>query len=410
MPTAPSQSTASQEVVSKLARLAVTRSAENDMAEVVAGNNAFSLDLLRAVRSKNKNLVCSPYSLSLALAMTMAGAKGKTQDEMKQVLHVSLSDDRLQPALNALDRSLTSNGSFKCANSVWGQAGRTFKQPFVDLVAQYYGASLRLLDMDGNYAEACKTINAWVSDKTNGRITGLMNPEDKPDMRLLAMLVNAVHFKARWLDPFWRTGTEPQPFFLLKGGTADVPMVRRIGKYAFLKTEKLEAVELPYEGKQFSMVILMPGKGGFEDFIEQADQQEIGETLSDLRSGKLNLRVPSFEITSTPDVEQALKAMGMPTAFTASADFTGIADPVPGWPPWCISGVRQKAFIKVDEQGTEAAAASAVTMAAAGTTTTTTPPLEMTIDRPFVYLIRDMRSDAILFIGQVVDPRDGNAP
>ncbi len=386
-------------------RLAVTPAAQGDVPEAVSSNNAFSLDFFRAVRAQDENLVCSPYSLSLALTMTMAGARGQTKEEMKQTLRVSLPYYRLNAAMNALDRNLSGDTAFTCANSVWGQAGRAFKQPFVNLVARYYGAQLSLLDMDEDYVDACKTINAWVNERTDDRITDLMDPSDKPETKLLMMLVNAVHFKSDWLGRFWPGATEPEPFYLLDGRQAAVPMMHRLGEYRFIKAERMQAVELPYEGERFAMVILMPGEGRFEDFAGQADAGEVEHIVDGLGAGRLDLRVPSFEITSTPRITEALQTMGMTTAFTAAADLTGIADPVPGWPPWLISDVEQKAFIKVDEQGTEAAAATGVTTAAAGTTTTAGPPVKMTIDHPFVYLIRDTRSGAIVFIGQVIDPR-----
>jgi serpin B len=393
------------------ARVAPMQASEADLAKVAASNNAFSLDLFKSVRTKDGNLVCSPYSASLALSMTMAGAKGKTQDEMRQVLHFALPDDRLHEAVNDLDKTLALGDSFTCANSIWGQTGRNFKQPFVDLVGHYYGASLRLLDMDGDYAGACQTINDWVSDKTNGRITDLMNPEDMPDTPLLMMLVNAVHFKARWLHPFWDRSTQAKPFFLLDGGKTEVPMMWCRGEYRFVKTDGLQVVELPYEGELFSMVILMPQEGGFEGFAGQPSADTLNGILSELEPGRLDLRVPSFEITSAPPVKDGLQALGMKTAFDgAAADFTGIADLLPGWPTWYISDVVQKAFIKVDEQGTEAAAATGVTVAAGAETTSTLPPPEITIDHPFVYLIRDMQSGAIVFIGQVVNPTAGSTP
>jgi serpin B len=259
--------------------------------------------------------------------------------------------------------------------------------------------------MDGDYAGACKAINDWVSERTNGRISGLMDPGDKPADKLLMMLVDAVHFKADWLHPFSPETTQAQPFYLLDASKVNVPTMSRIGEYRFLKTKELQAVELPYKGERFAMVIVMPAEGGFEEFAGMMDPQKLEGVVSGLEPGRLHLWLPSFEITSAPKVTEALQAMGMTTAFTAAADLTGIADPEPGWPPWLISGVRQKAFIKIDERGTEAAAASGVTSMPAGTTTTAGPPLELRIDHPFTYLIRDTRSGATLFIGEVVDPR-----
>jgi serpin B len=397
------QETASQVESSVPARLAVTEAGQADVAEVAASNNAFSLDLLKAVRSESENLVCSPYSVSLALAMTMAGGRGQTQEEMKQTLQTSLPYYSLNRALNALDQDLTGSGSFNCANSIWGQSGRTFKRPFLDLLAQYYGASPRLIDLDEDYAGACKLINDWVSSKTNGRITDLMNPDDPPPIPRLMMLVNAVHFKAQWLDPFSPGATQKQPFFLLDDrGTIQVPMMWRISEYRFLQTKELQAVELPYEGDRFAMVVIMPEKGGFEEFAARLDKQELDDILAGLEGGRLDLRMPSFGVSSTPSVKEALQAMGMTTAFTSDADFSGIADG-----DWWITDVAQRAFIEVDEYGTEAAAASGVTMAGASSTTTVPPP-EMTIDHPFVYLIYDTQTGAILFIGQMVDPSEGS--
>ena len=159
------------------------------------------------------------------------------------------------------------------------------------------------------------------------------------------------------------------------------------------------------------MVILMPGQDSFEGFAAHLEQKKLDGILSGLGSGKLDLRVPSFEITSTPAVKDALQAMGMNIALDPlAADFTGIADLLPGWPTWCISDVKQKAFVAVDEYGTEAAAATGVTVAPGADSTTTLPPMEMTIDHPFIYLIRDLQTGTILFIGQVVDPTVGSAP
>lgn len=393
-----------QEESSVAARLAVTQAGRADVPEVAASNNAFSLDLFRAVRLESENLVCSPYSVSLALAMTMAGARGQTQQEMKQTLMVSLPYSRLNGAFNALDQNLTQVGGFNCANSIWGQSGRPFERPFLDVLAQYYAAPLRLVDLDKDYAGACRLINDWVSSKTNGRITDLMNPDDPPPTPRLMMLVNAVHFKAQWLDPFSPGATQKRPFSLLDDrGTVQVPMMWRISEYRFLQTNELQAVELPYKGDRFAMVVIMPRTGGFEEFAAHVDWQGLDSILASLKGGRLDLRIPSFGVRSTPGMTEALKAMGMKTAFTSGADFSGIAEG-----DWWIADVAQKAFIEVDEHGTEAAAASGVTMAGASSTTTVPPP-EMTIDHPFVYLIRDVQSGTILFIGQVVDPSAGPA-
>ena len=205
-----------------------------------------------------------------------------------------------------------------------------------------------------------------------------MNPDDPPPLPRLMMLVNAVHFKADWAHRFWTGATQEQSFFLLDGGTVQVPMMHQTSGYRSLQTSELHAVELPYEGR-FAMVVVMPREGGgFEDFVGRLDQQGFDDILSRLEGGTVDLKMPSFETTTTPPVKKALDAMGMKRAFGPDADFSGMADG-----DWWITDVAQKAFIAVDEYGTEAAAASGVTVAGA-TSTTTLPPKVMTIDHPFL--------------------------
>jgi serpin B len=376
---------------------------------MAAADNAFSLALFQAVRTSDDNLVCSPYSAATALTMTMAGARGQTQEEMKQAMRITLPYYRLHGAVNALDQSLTAGGSFTSANGLWAQTGRIIKQPFANVAGHYYGAAIDVYDMEKDYPGMCKVVNAWVSEKTGGRITDLMDPSDKPDVPyFLMMLVNAVHFKADWADPFWATGTEDQPFTLQEGTKVNVPTMRNKGPFRYTMTNDLRAVELPFEGGRFAMTILMPAAGAFQDFAATTDGAALQDIIAGLEEGQVDLAMPLFEITSTPAVTDGLKTLGMKTAFTQLADFTGIADPVDNL-PWFITDVEQKAFIKVNERGAEAAAATGVTGAAAGTSTTGAPPVEIKIDHPFIYLIRDTQTGAIIFIGQVVDPRAAGA-
>jgi serpin B len=392
-------------------RISATGSVDAGIAEVAAADNAFSLALFQAVRTSDENLVCSPYSAATALTMTMAGARGQTQEEMKQALRITLPYYRLHAAVNALDQSLTTGGGFTSANGLWAQTGRIIKQPFANVAGHYYGAAIEVYDMEKDYPGMCKVINAWVSEKTGGRITDLMDPADKPDVPyFLMMLVNAVHFKDDWADPFWATGnaTQDRPFTLLDGTKANVPTMMNEASFHYTKTDELRGVELPFEGGRFAMTILMPAAGGFEDFATKMEGPALGDIIAGLEEGRVDLTMPLFEITSTPGVTEGLKKLGMKTAFSEFADFTGIADPIDNL-PWYITDVEQKAFIKVNERGAEAAAATGVTMAAAGTTTTGAPPVELKIDHPFIYLIRDTQTGAIIFIGQVVDPRAAGA-
>jgi serpin B len=390
------------------ARTAASAAPDADIATLAAANNEFSLAFFKKVRVSGQNVVCSPYSLSTALSMTMAGAKGKTFDEMKQVLRLTLPEDALYPAINALDQSLIANGAFATANALWVQTGRQLKQPFVDVTGRYYDAALHVYDMDADYPGACKIINQWASDKTGGRIKDLMNPDEKPYTPILMMLLNAVHFKADWAQPFWPNTGWTNPFYLPSGDKKDVPMMAIRTNYAYLKTDALEAVELPYEDGRYSMVVLMPAKGTLDDFLTATDDQGLADVIGRLKSGRVELAMPRFEITSKPLVADALKSLGMNTAFSPDADFSGMADP-PAGANWCISDVVQKAFITVNESGTEAAAVTGITMAATASSTTEPPVVPITIDHPFVYLIRDMQTGAIIFIGQVTEPIDPGA-
>ncbi len=395
-------------------RLSVSEEGRADSAELVKGYNAFSLELFQKVRKSDENLVCSPYSAATVLTMTMAGARGQTQEEMKQAMRITLPYYRLNAAVNALEQDLADNGQFTSANGLWAQTGRTIKQPFVDVAGHYYGASLDVYDMENDYAGLCKIVNDWVSERTNGMISDLMDPKDKPKVRyLLMMLVNAVHFKGEWAEPFWMWANPyPTPFHYLDGRTADVDMMINETEYRYVKNEDLQGVELPFVGgmsARFAMTILMPAEGRFEDYAASRTPVEFQADIAAMEQGKVHLTMPLFEIDSTPAVTQGLQALGMNTAFDMEgADFTGIAEPIGGL-PWFISHVEQKARIKVNEKGAEAAAATGVTAAAAGSTTTAKPPVKITIDRPFVYLIRDVDSGAIIFIGQVVAPQTAGA-
>jgi serpin B len=391
-------------------RISATGTIDPGIAEVAASDNAFSLALFQAVRTSGENLVCSPYSAATILTLTMAGARGQTQEEMRQALRITLPYYKLHGAVNVLDQSLTAGGQFTSANGIWAQEGRVIKQPFANVAGHYYGATIDVYDMEGDYAGLCRIVNEWVSEKTGGRITDLMDPGDKPDVPyFLMMLVNAVHFKADWADPFWTgSGTQDRPFALLDGTNVNVPTMRNESSFRYTKTDELEAVELPFEGGRFAMTILMPAEDAFEDFAANTGGAALQDLVSGLDDGQVDLSMPRFEITSTPPMTDGLKKLGMEMPFTQVADFTGIADLVDNL-PWYITDVEQKAFITVNERGAEAAAATGVTVAAAGSTTTAAPPVEIKIDHPFIYLIRDTRTGAIIFIGQVVDPRVAGA-
>jgi serpin B len=380
---------------------------EADLATLVEGNSTFAFDLYQAVRESDGNLFYSPYSISLALAMTYAGARGETAQQMADTLQFVLPQNRLHPAFNALDLELSHRGEgaegkdgegfrLNIVNAIWGQKDYEFLSDFLDLLAENYGAGLRVLDFASAPEESRITINNWVSDQTEGRIKDLI-PQGLIDALTRLVLTNAIYFNAAWQYPFQEDMTEDGPFYLLDGGEVTVPMMRQTELFGYAEGDGYQAVELLYDGGELSMIILLPAPGQFEAFEDSLDAQQVDELIGELEQGQVTLVMPKFEFESEFSLRETLSAMGMPVAFSVSADFSGMT----GNRDLFIADVVHKAFVSVDEAGTEAAAAAAVVMPAA------TPPegaVEVTINRPFIFLIHDIETGSILFVGRVVNP------
>lgn len=262
-------------------------------------------------------------------------------------------------------------------------------------MAENYGAGLRLLDF---YApeEARVTINDWVSDQTEGRIEDLI-PQGVIDNMTRLVLTNAIYFNAAWQYPFRKDRTADGTFYLLDGSEVTVPMMKQTESFGYAEGEGYQAVELPYEGRELAMVILLPEASGFEAFEGSLDAERVDAIVKDLTHKEVALTMPKFEFDSSFELAEILAGMGMPDAFNEAADFSGMD----GTHLLFIKEVLHKAFVSVDEAGTEAAAATAVVMALKGLPS---PPIEVAVDRPFVFLIRDIETAAILFVGRVVNP------
>lgn len=373
----------------------------DNVAEVVAGNNRFALDLFHTVAETEGNLFFSPYSISTALAMTYAGAREETAAEMAETLHYTLPQAELHPAVNALNLQLTDNEDeedfeLALANALWGQEDKEFHQEFLDLLAAQYGAGLRLVDFtsaEGREA-ASERINGWVSDATEEKITDLVNPQIFTDLTRL-VLTNAIYFNGLWEQPF-DGSTRDAAFTLPDGSTVTVPLMSRRADSAYARGDGWQAAELPYQGGRASMLILLPAEGEFETFSQELDAAQIEEILAALAPTDLRLYLPRFEYAAEMTLADTLAGMGMPLAFSDSeADFSGMAE-IP--PRLYIAHVLHKAYVAVDELGTEAAAATAVVMEEESM------PEEMRVDRPFFFLIRDAEQGTILFLGRVVNP------
>jgi serpin B len=377
-----------------------------DLSLLVEGNSAFAFDLYQALKDEEGNLFYSPYSISVALAMTYAGARGETEQQMAETLKFLLAQDDLHPAFNSLDILLAQRGEgaegkdeegfrLNIVNAIWGQKDYAFLDEFLDVLAENYGAGLRLVDFINETEKARVTINDWVSEQTEGRIEDLI-PQGVITTLTRLVLTNAIYFNAAWEYPFEEEATYNGPFYLLDSGEVTVPMMRQTESFGYAEGDGYQAVELPYDGNELSMVILLPEEGQFKAFESSLDADLVAAIIENLEYQEVALTMPKFEFESEFSLKQALSAMGMPIAFTDNADFSGMT----GGRDLQIAEVIHKAFVSVDEAGTEAAAATAVIMEL----TAMPEVVEMTLDHPFIFLIRDIETGTILFVGRVMDP------
>ena len=396
-------------VQSEAQRVTAPDVTEAGVAELVVGSSAFAFDLYQqAVRGENGNLFYSPYSISMALAMTYAGARGETEQQMADTLHFTLPQDRLHPAFNALDLELASRAEgtegqdeegfrLNIVNSIWGQSDYSFLSEFLDVLAKNYGAALRLLDFENAPEESRQVINEWVSDQTEGRIEDLI-PQGVINELTRLVLANAIYFNAAWSHPFEGEQTRDGTFHLLDGSQVTVPMMKQTELFGYSEGEGYQAIELPYVGEKLSMVILLPAAGLFGEFEKSLDAERVDAIVEDLAQKNVALTMPKFEFDSSFQLADTLAGMGMPHAFSPeAANFSGMD----GTRHLFIQDVVHKSFISVDEAGTEAAAATGVVV---GITSAPSSPVEVTVDRPFVFLIRDLETKAILFVGRAVNP------
>jgi len=393
--------------ISNQSRVTNPSVAQNDLAALTDANNAFALDLYQSLRARDGNLIFSPFSISLALAMTYAGARGETESQMAEALHFDLPSDKLHPAFNRLDLTLTGQTEVKSdekqplqlriANAVWAEQTHQFLQEFLDLIALNYGAGIHLADFIHEFEAARSEINSWVSDQTEDKIRNLL-PEGIVSSDTRMVLVNAIYFKANWLDQFDKGSTHDAPFHLLDGTEAQVATMSKDLFIPYASGSGYQAVELPYAGDTAAMDIIVPDSGRFNEFELSLDDSQLNEILSGLQSSSVILSLPKFTFSSDFNLSDALSLLGMPVAFDPdAADFSGMT----GSRDLFISDVVHKAFVAVDEEGTEAAAATGVVM-----NVTSMPAFQVTlnVDRPFIFLIRDLQTGQILFIGRVLNP------
>ena len=376
-----------------------------DQTALAQGNTAFAIDLYHQIATEPGNLFFSPASVSIALAMTYAGAVGDTASQMAATMHYDIPAAQLHPAFNWLDLELNSRGEgaqgadgeefrLHVVNRIWGQKDYGFLGSFLDTLAVNYGAGLAVLDFLADAEAARLVINAWVSEQTEDRIPELI-PAGLLTESTVLVLTNAVYFNAAWKLKFDEEYTEAAPFHLLDGGTVDVPLMSQSESFPYVDAADYQAVELPYDGDELSMVIVAPKEGSFATFEAGLTPQVLDGIIGSLQTESIWLLMPRFEVSSEAMLGKTLQGMGMTDAFQYGlADFSGMD----GTTQLFIAEVIHKAFVKVNEAGTEAAAATAVVVVGGGI------PTEVRIDRPFLFLIRDIQTGTVLFLGRVVDP------
>jgi serpin B len=386
----------------------------NQETELVIGNNTFAFDLYRQFSTDLEgNIIFSPFSISQAFGMVVAGAQGTTEQQIMDTMHFTLSQDDLHAAFNALNANLADREApdmgegerlqLSIANSLWGQDGFPFRETFIDTIRANYGGELNLVDFFLT-EEARQAINDWIEDKTEDKIqdmipSGALNP----DTRLV--LVNAIYFYGSWMFSFEESNTMDDTFTLLDGSTVIVPMMNQVHSFPYLEGDGFQAVEIPYYGQDTAMLIILPDAGNFDDFQDSLDTQQFDAIRESFGYQELNLFLPRFEFETNVSLSSYLKAMGMTDAYDDQlADFSGMYHRDQAGQNLFITDALHKAYIGVDESGTEAAAATAIIMGV--TSAPIGPPPELRIDRPFIYAIYDRETGSILFLGQVMNPAD----
>nr|WP_238718085.1 serpin family protein [Petrachloros mirabilis] len=369
--------------------------------ELIAANHRLGFNLLEQLLqdAPGENVLISPTSVAMALAMAYNGAEGDTQQAMAEALEIQgLSLEALNQANGALKEALASDDpavTLAMANSLWARQNVEFKADFLARNRQFYGAEIASLDF-GN-PKTLNVINAWVNDQTKGKIPGIL---DQISPEQVMFLINALYFKGDWQTPFDPDQTTDKPFYQADGAEKQLPMMARSDSFQYLETDQVQAVSLPYGEGRWAMDIWLPKSDvGFEAFAKEWTAEQWQQSLNQFRSREGSLELPRFQVDYEASLSSALSALGMGQAFTDEANFAGMSDL-----DLLIDEVRHKTVLEVNEEGSEAAAATSVGISV---TSIQIPqdPFEMVVDRPFMVTIRDRETGTLLFMGAIVDPQ-----
>jgi len=387
----------------------VTRFAEmTELKPLIEGNNAFALQLYGKLRSAEGNLIFPPYSISSALAMAYAGAGGETARQMEQGLHFAECKTNLHEQfarLAAVWKAAQAEQDIELhvANSLWPQEKHPFLDAFLDLLKQHYGAVVTALDYPRDPEGARAAINEWVNQNTWQKITEIIGP-GMIDSLARMVLVNAIYFKGAWATPFPASRTQPQRFYLDPDRAVVVPFMNEQDEFNYAENDELQLLVLPYGKKQLHMVLLLPrAKDGLARLEGSLNPTSLAGWIGQLRQTEVRVAMPKFKMACTTTLSETLQSLGMKDAFDVKlADFSGIDGMLHSL---YLSAVLDRAFIEVNEEGTEAAAIAAVFGRWVGRLSLEPP--EFRADHPFVFLIRDSTTGSILFMGRVSAPENG---
>ena len=368
----------------------------------VQASNRFALDVYAELKREGGNVFLSPYSISTALAMTYEGAKGQTADEIARVFHFPTDDAVRRSAFAALHNQLNEADAayeLRSANALWAQQDYPFLPAYLHTLQNYYAANAANLNFAGATETARQTINAWVEHQTRDKIKDLF-PQGSLDPLTRLVLTNAIYFKGQWVVQFDKTQTQNASFYVVPDNPVTVPMMRLTGEKASFKyaeTEGVQILEMPYKGEKLSMLVILPAPGNLDAVENALSIEQVNAWRDQLHTQRVDVFFPKFKFETKYALNETLIGMGMPTAFSTDADFSGMD----GTRDLLIQTVIHQAFVEVNEEGTEAAAATGVAVGV-----TSMPQIStFRADRPFLFAIQDTEQGTILFLGRVVDPR-----
>ncbi|HEY7152580.1 MAG TPA: serpin family protein [Gemmataceae bacterium] len=396
--------------------LSMLPAAPQEGASVVAANNQFAFDLYSQLGGREGNLFFSPYSISKALAMAYAGARGDTEREMAGVLHFTLGQQKQHQAFLEMRKLLNRNHPAMTGKrsprkpvpqlwlsaNLWGQRGYGFQKSYLKLLHECYGADLQEVDFAAS-EQARQTINRWVANQTNHKIQDLLAP-NAINVNTRLVLASAIYFKGDWASPFAKSATRPETFRIDARKQMQTPMMHRTEEFGYFENEQMQGLRMAYAGEDLAMLVLLPKEiEGLAALEKTLTAEKLKSWLGELRTQKVEVTLPKFRLTGEFALEDTLTALGMRKALSpGEADFSGMNG---GREPLFISTVTHKAFVEVNEEGTEAAAATAVGMEALSAPPMSPPPVPVfRADHPFQFAICDVKTGLILFLGRVMNP------